>query len=814
MQDVRFGCRVLAASPGFATVAVLTLGLGIACTTTVFSWVDGMLLHPYPGTSRSEELASLEMITASAPNGGTSISWPDYRDYRDGLHGLSGLAVHRQCAFTLGDTERARLAWGELVSANYFEVMGVRPLLGRMFTHEEAGDGLGAYPVTVISARLWRNYFHSDAAIVGKTVRVNRHALTIAGVAPEEFRGSSPVMEYDLWVPVTMGPALGQLSESTFQDRGERGPLAAICRRRTGVPMEQARAEALALSASLTAANPKTNRGISATVLPTWEEHNGVNDYLRAPLIILLAVSFVVLLIVCANVANLLLARSVGRQREFGIRFALGAGRVRVATQVLTETLVLAAAGAGVGILMLLWMQGSLIDMVPSVGFPLGVSHGVNGRILGFTALACVAAALISGLAPALFVFRSNLNEVLKEGSRSDTAGAASRRTRSLLVVAEVALATVALVGAGLFVRSFRNIRAIHPGFDAANVLFGRFFIETTGYSSDQIEQFSVRLKGRLLAAPGVPAVCYTDFVPLSTTAGPYNYVSVEGYTPAEGESTSVNRALVSPDCFATMRIPLLEGRDFNALDQRTSDPVIIVNQAFVRRFFRGQSPLGRRVRAGGKFCRVVGVVRDSKYFSPTEAARPFFYKAFQQFYDGSPELHFLIRTTGRPVQQIPLLRRAVAEIDANAAAFHAVPLAEYTQVATIGQKVAANLMAALGLLCLVLAAMGLYSVMSYTVNQRIPEIGIRMAMGARPWNVIAMVVGQGMTLAVAGMAVGTVAALGVTRLVASLLFQVDAADPVTFGLTAGFLGAVAMAATWLPAFRATRIDPMPALRR
>jgi predicted permease len=814
LQDVRFGFRVLSGSPGFAAVAVLTLGLGIASTTTVFSWIDGVLLHPYPGASRSDELASLEMITAGAPNGGTSISWPDYVDYRDRLRGLSGVAVRRQCAFTLGDTKQARLAWGELVSGNFFEVMGVKPLLGRVFTHQEAGDSLGAYPVAVISARLWRSYFHSDAAIVGRTMRVNRQTLTIAGVVPAEFRGSSAVMEFDFWVPVTMGATLGSMPESSFRDRGNRGWLNTVCRLRNGVSIETARAEAMALAASLAAANPKTNRGVSATVLHTWEEHNGVNEYLRAPLIILLAVSFVVLLIVCANVANLLLARSVGRQREFGIRFALGAGRLRVATQILTETLVLAAAGAGVGILMLLWMQGSLIGMVPSIGFPLGTAHELNGRILGFTALACMTAALISGLAPAMFVFRSNLNEVLKEGSRSDTAGAASRRTRGLLVVAEVALATVALVGAGLFMRSFQNIRAIHPGFDSAKVLFGRFFIETAGYTGPQIEQFSLRLKDRVLASPGVETVSYTDFVPLSTTAGPWNYVTVEGYTPAAGESTSINRALVSPDYFATMRIPLLEGRDFSARDERKAEPVMIVDQAFAKRFFQGQSPLGRKVRAAGKLCTIVGMARDSKFFSPVEAPSPHFYLAFQQFYNGSPELYFLVRTAGEPVQAIPLLRRAVSDTDPNASAFHAVPLAEYTELATFGQKVAANLMGALGLMCLLLAAMGLYSVMSYTVSQRIPEIGIRMAMGARPWNVIAMVVGQGMSLALAGMAVGTVAALAVTRLVATLLFRVDATDPLTFVLAAGFLGVVALVATWLPAFRATRIDPMPALRR
>ena len=814
LQDVRFGLRVLSGSPAFASVAVLTLGLGIACTTTVFSWIDAVLLHPYPGTTRSNELASLEMITPSAPNGGTSISWPDYRDYRDHLKTLSGLVVRRQCAFTLGDGQPARLAWGELVSGNYFDVMGVKPMLGRTFTQEESSDTLAAGPVTVISERLWRSYFHSDRAIVGKTVRVNRHSLTISGVVPAEFRGSSAVMQYDLWVPVTMGATLGMLPESIFRDRGDRGMLETICRVRTGVPIQQARAEAMALAASLATAYPKSNRGVGATILSSAEEHNGVNEYLRAPLGILLAVSFVVLLIVCANVANLLLARAVGRQREFGIRFALGAGRLRVALQVLTETLVLAAAGAVVGVLMLLWMRGSLLAMVPSVGFPFVASEGLDGRILAFTALACVATTLIAGASPTLFVFRSNLNEVLKEGSRSDTAGAASRRTRSGLVIGEVALATVALVGAGLFVRSFHNIRAIRTGFQADRVLFGRFFIETAGYTGIQIEQFSVRLKERLLSMDGVEAVTYTDFVPLSTTAGPYNYVQVEGYTPAPGEVPAVNRALVSPDYFATMQIPLLEGRDFTAQDDRNAEPVMIVNQAFAKRYFHGESPVGHKVRAAGKWSRVVGLARDCKYFSPAEPAIPYFYHPFSQFYGSSPELYFLMRTAGQPAQAIPLLRRAVAETDPNASAYHAVPLAEYTGVATLGQKVAASLMGALALVCLVLAALGLYSVMSYSVSQRIPEIGIRMAMGAQPWNVIAMVVWQGVGLALSGMVVGTLAALAATRMVASMLFGVDASDPVTFVLAALFLSSVAVLATWLPAFRATRIDPLTAMRR
>jgi len=814
LQDVRFGLRVLWASPVFAAVAVLTTGLGIACTTTVFSWIDAVLLHPYPGASRSDELAVLEMIIPGAPNGGTSLSWVDYRDYRDRSRTLSGLAMWRQCAFTLGDGEKARLAWGELVSGNYFEVMGVKPQTGRAFTLEESGDSLGASPVAVISTHLWRDYFHSDPAIVGKTVRVNRHSLAIVGVAPPSFHGSWPVMQYDLWVPATMGAALGSVPERAFHERDYRGEFESICRLRPGVSVSSARSEVAALAASLAAVNPKTNFGVGATVLPTWEAHNGVNELMRAPLRILMAVSFLVLLVVCANVANLLLARSVARQREFGIRCAVGAGRSRLALQVLTETFVLAAGGAGVGIIMLMWMQGAMLAMLPNVGFPVAVAYTLNPRLLLFTAAACVVTALISGASPALFVFRSNLNEVLKEGSRSDAAGAASRRTRGFLAIGEVALAAVALIAAGLFMRSFQKLRAIQPGFDSANVLVGRFFIETAGYSGEQIRQFSLRLKERLLTSPEIESVSYSDVIPLTTTAGPYNDLTVEGYTPKPNESLSVNRAIVGPDYFAAMRIPILEGREFNERDDPAAEPVIIVNQTFARRYYRGESPVGRKVRAGGRLCRVIGLARDSRYFSPGESSRPFFYLSFQQIVNPFPEFYVMLRTRISPNQAIPILRRAVAQTDSNASAYHAISLAEYIEIATFGQKVAARLMGSLALMCLLLASLGLYSVMSYTVSQRISEIGIRMAMGASPWNVIAMVVGQGMRLALAGIVLGTLAAFAFTRFIASMLTGVDASDPATFALAALFLLTVTLLATSLPAFRATRIDPLPALRK
>jgi predicted permease len=825
LQDLRFGLRVLSGSPSFSIIAILTLGLGIAATSTVFSWVDSILLHPYSGAARTHEIVAFEAVNPKAPNGGINVSWLDYRDFRDNFKSLSGLALYRQCAFTLGGDGPgdSRLAWGELVTSNYFDVMGVKPVAGRMFAKEKDDDAPGSQPVAVISANMWRKDFHSDPNIAGRTIRVNRQTLTIAGVAPDEFHGTSSVMRYDLWIPLTMGAALGSVPQETFTARDRRGMLNGIARLAPNARVEQARAEAVTLAAGLAASHPKTNRGIGATVLAPSEEHNGVNEYLRTPLTILLAVSFLVLLIVCANVANLLLARSVGRQREFGIRIALGAARSRVAVIVVLETLLLSAAGACVGFLTLVWTQGSLPAMVPSMGLPISMALIVNGRIIAFTAAACVIAALISAASPALFVFKSNLNGVLKEGSRTDTARVASRRTRSALVIGEVALATVALVGAGLFIRSFHNIRSIQPGFEPEKVLLGRFLIETAGFSNNGqlIQQFANRLKDHLLqesGPEGVAAVSYTDFVPLSTTAGPYNFIQVDGYTPSANtvESMNVNRALVSPGYFETMGIPLVDGRDFTLQDTRETDGVIIVNQTFANRYFFGANPMGRIVRVGSsaKPFKVIGVARDSKYFSPAEAAAPHFYLAMAQFYNSSPELYFLVRGRNGTSALAPLLRRTVLETEPNASALHAVPLSEYTKIVTFGQMIAANLMGTLGLLCLALAASGLYSVMSYTVIQRIPEIGIRMAMGARPRNVIAMIVGQGMSLVVAGVAIGTLAALVVTRLIATnLLYHVDHADPATFTLAALFLAVVALVATWLPAFRATRVDPMVALK-
>lgn len=795
---------MIAGNPASAAIAVITLALGIAATATVFSWIDSLLLHPFYGAARSDELAVLEMSIPGAPNGGTSVSWLDYSDYRDHLTMVSGVTLQRYCSLSLGDSQAMRPAWGELVSATYFDVLRVPPLLGQLALAERQ-------PMAVISERLWRSYFHADPAIVGKTMRVNRHILTIAGVAPARFRGTSPAMLMDMWLPAALGVDLGIATQDMLTDRADRDFASMIVRLKPGVSLARAQHEVLALAAGRAAAFPKTNRGVSATLLPPWAAHSGTGDLLLAPLRILMAVAFALLLIVCANVANLLLARSVIRHREFGVRLAMGASRWRIVRQLMTETLLLATLGVLAAMVIMPWMWGSLLALVPDAGLPIARYFDFNLRITAFTALCGVLSALAAGAAPALFSSRASLHEELKKSGRGGHGGA-THRTRSLLVVSEVALAAVALAGAGLFARSFQNVRQLHPGFDSSHVLFSRFFLDGSGFSAAQQAQFALRLRRNMEAEPGIESLSYSDFTPLSTTAGPYDNVEPEGYSRAPGESMSVNRARVAPGYLATLRIPLLAGRDFTESDQPAAAPVMIVNESFARRYFPHREPLGLRVKLFGKWITIVGVARDSKYFNPAEPPQPHFYLPFAQGQETLHEVYVFVRTAADPQDAIPVLRHAAA--NAGFASFHAVPLSEYTQIALFPQKVAASLMGSLGVMCLLLAVLGLYSVMSCAVNQRAQEIGVRMALGARPGDVVRMVVGQGMAMVLVGIAAGTLAALAVARFAAAMLVHVSASDPVTFAAAPVFLALVALFATWLPARRATRIDPMIALRQ
>ncbi len=807
-EDLRYAVRVLRGSPGFTAVAVLTLALGIAANTTVFGWIDTLLVRPFPGVAGAGRLAALETVSPSGEYSNTS--YRDYRDYRDSLKSVSGLAASLANAFNVGPADNPRRIFGEYVSGNYFAVLGVKPVRGRAFLPSEYGDNPGAYPVAVISYRLWQSLFQGDPGAVGRTIRVNRYELTVAGIAPEEFRGTMPGMRMEIWIPMSMAPLLNGQGDWLLEDRTER-QMWVTARLKPGVALEQAKAEVEVCARHLAEESPRTNGGFHASLMPVWKAHLGMQAVLLAPLRILMAVCFVVFLIVGANVANLQLARATARRREFSVRMALGAGRWRLTRQLLTESLLLAAMGVLGGITLTFWLESSLLWMLPSIGFPVAFGFNLNADMLGFTALLCCAGSLLTGLAPALHSVRSGLLVGLNEGGRSGTPGGAQNRTRGLLVVSEVALALVALVGTALFTRSFENARGIYPGFDARNVLFAKYHLDTFCSDPNQRAQFCLRLRDRISVLAGIANVSFGNTVPLELGTGPWVEISVEGYAPGPNEEMRVAHATVAPGYFDTLHIPVLEGRDFTERDDRDSARVAIVNQTFAQRYFGGRSPVGRRVRVDGAWSVVAGLVKDSKYHSLTEPPTPYIYLPYRQRYGGEFWTGFFIRTAGPPRGSIAAIRREAAAIDPNADA-EVVEFEETVAGSLYAQKVAAALLSVLGGVSLLLAALGMYSVLAYAVSQRAHEFGIRLALGASPSDVVGLVLRRGMALTVAGIVVGAVLAIAVTRMAAGLLVGVNPGDPVAIGGSALFLGAIALVASYLPARRATKVDPVVTL--
>ena len=806
MRDVRFGLKMLKSNPGFTVLAVLTLALGIAVNTTVFSWIYAVLLHPLPGAQDVEHLALIETTTPDGAN-----SYLDYHDYRDNLKQATAVAIARFTPLNVGDEGRPERAWAELVSANYFDVLEVKPVLGRTFLPEEGREHEGGYPVAVISYRMWQNRFHADPKVLGSAIRLNRHELTIIGVAPPEFHGSLVGVALDLWMPVTMATAMGT-GDGTLHYRGTRDITVTIVRLKPDVTIEQAGAEVEALSRQLEAAHPATNRGVTARVTPIWKGRTGAQGLLMEPLRILMAVCVLLLLVVCANVANLLLARAVSRQREFGVRLALGARRSRLARQLLTETLLLAGCGASIGVLLVMWMGQSLSKLMPAMDIPLDLGGGLNLPTLLFTVGIVVVATLASGTAPALL--SADLSETLNEGGRAGGAGTNSHRLRGLLVTGEVAMAMVALIGAGLFFRSFQNASSVQPGFDMTNTSMSQFYLSNAGYSGHEQHLFCRKLRERMEAQPGVLGVTYSDVIPLGNfgAAMPYHQLEVDGYIPRRDEQMILERATVPPGYFKLMGIPLLQGRDFTEMDGEGKPMVIVVNETFSRRFFGGRNPIGRKVRIEHNPATVIGLVKDSKYGSLIEKQMPFFYIPFDQWFFPGLNFAVMLKTSGDPMLLTPVLQREALALNPDAV-FHTSRMEDATEASLYPQRVAAALLSVVGAVCLVLAAIGLYCVMSYAVSQRTQELGVRLALGASRSDVLVLVVREGLRLTMPGLAAGIAAALGAARLVSGMLFHVSAADPATFAAAAMFLGLVAVIASYLPAVRATRLDPMRVIR-
>jgi len=810
LQDLRYGLRVLRNSPGFTAAAVITLALGIAANTTVFGWIDAILLRPFPGVSGGDRLAAIETVS---PTGEFSTtSWRDYRDYRDTLKLTSGLAAALLNPFAVGDQNPQRVR-GEFVSSNYFNVLGVSAELGRTFLPTEFLDAAGSAPVVVIGHRLWQQRFHGDRAVIGRTIRVNRHELTIVGVAPAEFRGTVPGLSLDIWVPMVMAPALNGQGDWLLTDRADR-QVWVTARLKPGVSIGQANAEVEGIARRIAGIAPDSNGGFSARLMPVWKAHFGLQGFMLRPLQVLMAVCGVLFLIVAANVANLQLARATARRKEFSVRLALGAGAGRLIRQLVTESLLMAVAGAVIGVALAMWLGQSLTWLLPGTDLPVTSDFSLNADIMAFAILLCAILAVATGLAPALHAMRSDVNDTLKEGGRGGTASAGLQRARGVLVVSEVALAMLALVGMGLFTQSFLNARAVNPGLDANHLLFVQYHVDTFCSDSEQRAQFCFRLHDRLAAQPGIAAAGYATAIPLAWGQVESAELEVEGYVPRGDEKMRAGSDIISPGYFDTLGIPLLTGRDFTEQDAPATLPVAIVNQTFARRFFAGGDPVGHRIGGPGKWVTIVGMVKDSKYHLLTEAPVPYVYLPFRQWHGGEFWTAFFIRTVGPARDQIATVRREAMLVEPSAGAFPVMPFEEQIDASLFGQRVAAALLSVLGAVGLLLAALGLYGVLAFAVSQREHEFGIRIALGARSRNVLGLVLRQGMLMTVAGLAAGVMLALAAARVVGGMLVGVSATDPLILGAAGAFLMLVALLASYLPARRATKADPSVSLRQ
>lgn len=806
MSDLRFALRQLAKSPGFSAVVILSLALGIAANTTVLCWLRALVLQPLPGVARPDQI-----VVLVSPQGGGNVSLPDLRDIASVSTVFAGGAVSMPTPACLTVDQQAQWIQAETVSANYFNVLGVKPLLGRTFLPAE-DQKPGGNPVLVISENLWRVRFGGDPAVLGRVVDLNRHRFTIIGVVPGSFRGSVAPANFDAWAPASMIWEVRNQSTGFLTERAWRGWLN-LTRLQPGVSLAQARAAVATVDAQLAQSYPGTNANVRHRIVPLSECPWGAPTVMGPTLRLLLVVSAGVLLIVVANVANLLLGRAVSRRKEISIRLASGAGHHHILRQLLTESAVLAVLGGLGGILFASWAVDAVALFLPAdLGKTALFNFPLDAANLGFTTVITLGAGLAFGIIPALQASRLDLYSILKEGGRSSHGGATHHRLRHGLVVAEIAIALVLLISAGLCAKGLTQARKIDVGFQPEHVLLARLQVGMNGYTQETGPAFYRLARARIAALPGAEEAALASWFPLGLSGCKGTSAFVEGYAYPPGTDLSCERTIISPRYFSVLRIPLVAGRDFTDEDNTGAPAVVIVNEAFAEKYWPGQSALGRRVREGRTWRTVVGVARTGKYNRLNEAPQPFLYLPYQQGVSDL-DLDICVRTTGDPNALASSLRKALREIDPNLEVREILPLATYSSLVLFPHRLASGLLTFLGSIALLLAAMGVYAVMAYAVAQRTQEFGVRIALGARPRDVLWQVARRGLLLALSGVAIGLAVAWGVTRLLSGFLYGVSPFDPSIVGLVAGALIATALLASYLPARRATRVDPMIALR-
>ncbi|HJS99291.1 MAG TPA: ABC transporter permease [Terriglobales bacterium] len=808
IQDLRYGLRQLRRSPGFFVLALSCLTLGIGANTAVFSWIEGTLFRPYPAVAHQERLVAIGGTSPGEEQGGP-LSWPDYLDLQRGCTLCETTFVTKITGGTLSIGERAEVTTGSIVSANYFEAIGVHPILGRGFRPGE-DVGRNSHPIIVISYQLWQSRFKGDPQIIGKTQRLNSEVYTIVGVTPKDFYGTFVGWAMNFWVPASMEENF-EAGGYKLEDRGARW-IECYAKLKPGVSRQQAQQEVSALARRLEAAYPATNRGRGIKLWPLWQTPFNDASTLLPTLKIMFWVAGSVLLIACANVGNLLLVRSFSRRREINVRLALGAGYGRLLRQLLTEALMVSVLGATCGLLVAYWCRHALVLLFPvRSGIAMHLPGEIDWRVLSLSVAICILTAAIVGLVPALETRNLDVSGALKADSPSVTRGRGRAWVRSSLVIVQVCLSFVLLVGTVLLLRSLDKIRNTSPGFLTTRVLTTRVSIGAAGYSEPQAKTFQDELLDRVWSLPGVEAAAFARITPLGYISYSSTPIAVDGYQPRPGEQPSVDYNQVSPDYFATLGIRLISGREFTRADDENAPLVAVVNQTMVARYWRGQSPIGRRLQVKGSWVRVVGVAANSKYESMREIPRPFFYVPLRQDFAKSPDLN--IRTT-QPLRTIATaLSQEVHALDPNLALYEMITLQEQVDRSTSPQLVAVTLVAILGGLALVLAAVGIYGVMSYTVSQSTRELGLRMALGAGASNLLRVVISRGLALTAIGILIGTAAALALTRLMGDLLYNVSPYDPRAFGLALAVMTSATITACLWPAWHATRIDPARVLR-
>ncbi len=808
-QDLRFAARMLRKNPSFTTVAVLTLALGIAANTTVLSWISATLLNPIPGVAHTSDLVTV-MRGDRTDHPTPPFSYPDLRDLSERTQTFSGLLGYHDDYMSLTGVAKPERIYGALTTANYFDVLGVHPIRGRAFLPEE-GTLRAGVAVIVIGYAVWQNHFAGDPQIVGKTIQINRHPYTVVGVAPRDFTGCAPGLRTELWIPVSMDREVWGFNRPDYRGIFWLNVLGKL---RPGVTKNQAQAELNLLMRGVAERFPEDHRDSPNEISldPLWRSPFGINGYLYKILPMLLGLAGVLLLLACANVASLLLVRSVGRRREIAIRLGMGASRKQIIRQFLIESLLLGLLGGTAAIAITLWTSRSIVAFFPPSSLPLTHDEHIDQRVLFVTIAVSILAAIISGVLPALRSSSLPVQSVLKEEATSVSLTLHKSRLLSGLVVAQISLSLVLLVCAGLFTRSLQKAQQSDPGFEANHLLLASYELSPAGYTRATGAAFDRQVLDRLSALPGVESVTLADFSPLSFSIHS-DYLQIEGYVPQPHESMEISRAIVGPNYFRTLRTSVISGREFTAADTAESQLVAVVNQAFVDRYWPGANALGKQVTDGGDRFTVVGVVRNAKYRLLTSPTEPVIYLPNYQAYSPTHDTTIHLRTTGDPRTMASSVEETIHQLNPELPLFNVNPLSVTMQLGTLFGRVAATFAASFGFLAMVLAAVGVYGVVAYTTRQRAREVGIRMALGAEKGDIYRVVLGQGFRLTLAGLVVGTALGLAFTRLLKAQLFGVSETDAITFTSTGLLLAVVALLACHIPARRATRVDPMVALR-